>query len=109
MMKKEELKEIIRQEVKSVMSEGKMTADPGVLRYIEVATDKNQHSEARTMASSLLRDPRLTNIYRAIGQIVELLGNAPPEVLKLRGRMDKMLKAGLQKQYENWEEIWKRL
>ena len=91
------------------VTEGKKTADAGTLRFVQVATDKNQHSEARTMAASLLNDHRLTNIYRAIGQIVELLGNAPPEVLKLRGRMDKMLKAGLQKQYENWEEIWKRL
>ena len=108
-MKKSELKELIKQEVTSVMSEGKLTADEMTLRYVEKLTDKNQHSEARTMAASLLKDHRLTNIYRAIGQIVELLGNAPPEVLKLRGRMDKMLKAGLQKQYENWEEIWKRL
>ena len=108
-MKKEELKEIIRQEVKSVLTEGKLTADENTLRYVGKLTDKNQHSEARTMAASLLKDHRLTNIYRAIGQIVELLGNAPPEVLKLRGRMDKMLKVGLQKQYENWEEIWKRL
>jgi len=108
MMKKEELKEIIRQEVKSVMSEGTRTADAGTLRFVHVAAKKKIFGHSRESASSLLNDHRLTHSYRALGHIEELMG-IPPELSKLQNKLDKILKKNLQKQYENWEEIWENL
>ena len=107
-MEKSELKEIIRQEVKSVMSEGNRTADAGTLRFVHVAAKKKRFGHSRESASSLLNDHRLTHSYRALGHIEELMGIVP-ELPKLQNKLDKILKKNLQKQYENWEEIWERL
>ena len=107
-MERSELKEIIRQEVKSVMSEGKQIADTGTLRFVHVAAKKKRYGHSRESASSLLSDHRLTHSYRAFGHIEELMG-IPPELPKLQNKLDKILKKNLQKQYENWEEIWEQL
>ena len=107
-MKKSELKEIIRQEVKSVMSEGNRTADAGTLRFVHVAAKKKIFGHSRESASSLLNDHRLTHSYRALGHIEELMGIIP-ELPKIQNKLDKILKKNLQKQYENWEEVWEQL
>ena len=107
-MKKEELKEIIRQEVRTIVTEGKQEADSFTLRHIEIASDKNFYGESRQNASMLMNDHRLTKSYTALGYLEDLVGMSP-ELPKIRNKLDKILKKELQKKYENWEEIWKRL
>jgi hypothetical protein len=107
-MKKSELKELVKQELQSYVTEGKRTADAGTLRFVHVAAKKKIFGHSRESASSLLNDHRLTHSYRALGHIEELMG-IPPELPKLQNKLDKILKKNLQKQYENWEEIWENL
>ena len=107
-MKKSELREIIRQEVRAIVTEGKQQADTLTLRHIEIASDKNFYGESRQNASMLMNDHRLTKSYTALGYMEDLVGMSS-ELPKIRNKLDKILKKELQKRYENWEEIWKRL
>ena len=81
------------------------------IQAIGVLTQRNNHNVARAMvAKDLLKDKQLYTAYMRLDDLTDYFGSLPPELFKLRNRMDeKILKKGLVKMYSNWKELWSEL
>ena len=81
------------------------------IQAIGVLTQRNNHNVARAMvAKDLLKDKQLYTAYMRLDDLTDYFGSLPPELFKLRNRMDeKILKKGLAKTYSNWKELWSEL
>ena len=104
-MKKEQLKELVRQELQSVLTE-KQEADETMIKAVADLTQVNDHSRARYMAARYTGNEKLKSIYSSIRSIQETLGSLPKELSQFRSKMDKILKKELQKKVSNWEDVW---
>ena len=81
------------------------------IQAIGVLTQRNQHNVSRALvAKDLLKDKQLYTAYMRIDDLTDFFGSLPPELFKLRNRMDeKYLKKGLAKMYSNWQDLWSEL
>ena len=81
------------------------------IQAVGVLTQRNNHNTARAMiAQDLLKDKQLYTAYMRLDDLADYFGSLPPELSKLRNRMDeKILKKDLKAKYENWQELWNEL
>jgi len=61
------------------------------INMIDRATDRNDHNEARRILAKAIGNKKLVKVYTAIEDLNMALGNLPPELSKLRIKMDKEL------------------
>jgi len=54
-------------------------------------TDRNNHNEARRVLAKAMGNKKLEKVYTAIEDLNMALGHLPPELSKLRIKMDKEL------------------
>ena len=89
----------------------KKELNPKQIQAIGVLTQRNQHNVSRALvAKDLLKDKQLYTAYMRIDDLTDFFGSLPPELSKLRNRMDeKLLKKGLVKMYSNWKDLWSEL
>ena len=89
----------------------KKELNPKQIQAIGVLTQRNNHNVARALvAKDLLKDKQLYTAYMRIDDLTDYFGSLPPELFKLRNKMDeKLLKKGLEKMYSNWKELWSEL
>ena len=102
------LKKLINE--KKQLNEKKEIASKSI-QGVGVLTQRNQHNVARAMvAKGMLNNKKLYDAYMRIDDLVDFFGSLPPELSKLRNKMDeKYLKKGLAKMYSNWQELWSEL
>jgi len=62
-----------------------------IINKIDRATDRNDHNEARRILAVAMGNKKLAKVYTAIEDLNMALGNLPPELSKLRIKMDKEL------------------
>ena len=62
-----------------------------IINKIDRATDRNDHNEARRILAVAIGNKKLAKVYTAIEDLNMALGNLPPELSKLRIKMDKEL------------------
>ena len=96
--------------LKNILLE-KKELNPKQIQAIGVLTQRNNHNVARAMvAKDLLKDKQLYTAYMRLDDLSDYFGSLPPELSKLRNRMDeKYLKKGLAKMYSNWQDLWSEL
>jgi|TARA_B100000315_G_scaffold69640_1_gene63425 hypothetical protein len=61
------------------------------IHMIDMATDRNHHNEARRLLAVYMGNKKLAKVYTAIEDLNMALGHLPPELSKLRMKMDKEL------------------
>ena len=81
------------------------------IQAIGVLTQRNQHNVSRALvAKDLLKDKQLYTAYMRIDDLTDFFGSLPPELSKLRSKMDeKILKKDLKAKYSNWKDLWSEL
>ena len=81
------------------------------IQAIGVLTQRNEHNVSRALvAKDLLGNTQLYNAYMKIDSLADFFGSLPPELSKLRMKMDKKyLQKGLASTYSNWKELWSEL
>jgi len=96
--------------LKNILLE-KKELNPKQIQAIGVLTQRNEHNVSRALvAKDLLKNKQLYDAYMKIDDLADFFGSLPPELSKLRNRMDeKYLKKGLAKTYSNWKELWSEL
>ena len=96
--------------LKNILLE-KKELNPKQIQVVGMLTQRNNHNVARAMvAKDLLKDKQLYTAYMRIDDLTDFFGSLPPELFKLRKKMDeKLLKKGLVKMYSNWKELWSEL
>ena len=75
------------------------------IKKISIATDRNHHSMARRILAIAMRNKKLASIYASIEEINMMLGHLPPELSKLRMKMDKELFKQSYKTYSDHDAI----
>ena len=108
-MKKEQLKELIKQEVKTMLTEKEANYSEAELKQVAQFTDRNQHLEARHYIAKNGSYEKLRKAYNALIDLQSALGHSPRGADKIRQDLDKDLKKYISKDIPNWEEVWKRL
>jgi hypothetical protein len=108
-MKKEQLKELIKQEVKTMLTEKEAPYDERELANVAKMTDQNNHLLARHYIAKNGHYEKLRKAYQALMDLQNALGHSPRGADKIRQDLDKDLKKYISKDIPNWEEIWKRL
>ena len=76
-----------------------------IINKIDRATDRNDHNEARRILAVAMGNKKLAKVYAAIEDLNMALGNLPPELSKLRSRIDKKLFAQAKKTYSDYDVI----
>ena len=89
----------------------KKELNPKQIQAIGVLTQRNEHNVSRALvAKDLLGNTQLYNAYMKIDSLADFFGSLPPELFKLRMKMDKKyLEKGLKAKYSNWQELWSEL
>ena len=89
----------------------KKELNPKQIQAIGVLTQRNEHNVSRALvAKDLLKDKQLYTAYMRLDDLTDYFGSLPPELFKLRNRMDeKILKKELKAKYSNWQELWNEL
>ena len=97
--------------LKKLLLTEKKELNPKQIQAVGMLTQRNNHNVARAMvAKDLLKDKQLYTAYMRIDDLTDFFGSLPPELFKLRMKMDeKLLKKGLVKMYSNWKELWSEL
>ena len=62
-----------------------------IIDKIHDLTDRNNHNEARKVLATAMGNKKLEKVYTAIEDLNMTLGHLPPELSKLRIKMDKEL------------------
>ena len=103
--------DMIRKESGMKLVTEKKELNKNEIQAVGMLTQRNNHNTARAMiAKDLLGNNQLYTAYMRIDDLADFFGSLPPELSKLRNRMDeKYLKKGLAKMYENWQELWNEL
>ena len=68
-------------------------------------TDRNNHNEARRMLAVAMKEKRFAKAYAGMEEINIALGYLPPELGKLRNRLDKKLFIQAKKMYSDYDAI----
>ena len=76
--------------LKDILTEQKELGG-ATINMIDRATDRNDHNEARRILAKAIGNKKLVKVYTAIEDLNMALGNLPPELSKLRIKMDKEL------------------
>jgi len=76
-----------------------------LINKIERLTDRNNHNEARRVLAAAMGDKRFAKAYAAMEELNVALGYLPPELGKLRDRLDKKLFIQAKKMYSDYEQI----
>ena len=76
--------------LKHILSEKKELGG-AIINKIDRATDSNHHNEARRILAVAMGNKKLAKVYTAIEDLNMALGHLPPELSKLRLKMDKQL------------------
>ena len=76
--------------LKDILTEKKELGG-AIINQIDRATDSNNHNEARRILAKAIGNKKLVKVYTAIEELNMALGNLPPELSKLRIKMDKEL------------------
>ena len=108
-MKKQELKELIKQEVSAMLTEKQAPYSERELANVAKMTDRNDHILARHYIAKNGSYEKLRKAYQALHDLQSALGHSPRGADKIRQDLDKDLKKYISKDIPNWEEIWKRL
>ena len=89
----------------------KKELNPKQIQAIGILTQRNEHNVSRALvAKDLLGNTQLYNAYMKIDSLADFFGSLPPELSKLRSKMDeKILKKDLKAKYSNWQELWSEL
>ena len=104
-MKKEQLKELVRQELQSVLTEKKTMDDKTIIKVAKY-TDQNQHTLARFLVAREAGFSKLEKSYQLLYNLHEHIGHATKGLTTVRYEFDKELKSLLKKNYSNWQDIW---
>ena len=92
--------------LKSILTEKKELG--GVLiKKISMATDRNHHNMARRILAMAMKNKKLASVYASIEEINMMLGHLPPELSKLRMKMDKELFKQSYSKYSDHNDIVK--
>jgi len=75
------------------------------IHMIDMATDRNHHNEARRLLAVYMGNKKLAKVYTAIEDLNMALGHLPPELSKLRMKMDKELFKQAKKIYSDYDII----
>ena len=78
-----------------------------LIKKISMATDRNHHNMARRILAIAMRNKKLASIYASIEEINMMLGHLPPELSKLRMKMDKELFKQSYSKYSDHNDIVK--
>jgi len=76
-----------------------------LIKKISMATNRNNHNEARRLLAVAMGNKKLAKAYVAIEDLNMALGHLPPELSKLRMKMDKDLFKQAKKTYSDYEQI----
>ena len=76
-----------------------------LINKIERLTDRNNHNEARKVLAAAMGAKRFAKAYAAMEELNVALGYLPPELGKLRNRLDKKLFIQAKKTYSDYEQI----
>ena len=76
--------------LKDILNEKKELGG-AIINKIDRLTDRNNHTMARMELAKVMGNKKLETIYMAIEDISKALGSLPPELSKLRMKMDKDL------------------
>ena len=76
-----------------------------LINKIERLTDRNNHNEARKVLAAAMGAKRFAKAYAAMEELNVALGYLPPELGKLRDRLDKKLFAQAKKMYSDYDAI----
>ena len=76
-----------------------------VINVIDRLTDRNNHTLARQQLAWKMKNKKLEKAYAAIESLNMALGHLPPELSKLRDKLDKELFAQAKKTYSDYEQI----
>ena len=78
-----------------------------IINKIDRATDRNDHNEARRILAVAMGNKKLAKVYTAIEDLNMALGHLPPELSKLRMKMDKELFKQSYSKYSDHNDIVK--
>ena len=76
-----------------------------LIKKISMATDRNHHNMARRILALAMKNKKLASVYGSMEEINVALGHLPPELSKLRSRIDKKLFAQAKKTYSDYDVI----
>jgi len=76
-----------------------------LINKIERLTDSNYHSMARRVLAMAMGNKKLASVYGSMEEINVALGHLPPELSKLRNKLDKDLFKQAKKTYSDYEQI----
>ena len=76
--------------LKNILTEKKELGGAKI-HQIDMATDRNNHNEARRLLAVAMGNKKLASVYGSMEEINVALGHLPPELSKLRIKMDKEL------------------
>ena len=75
------------------------------INVIDRLTDTNNHNIARQQLAWRMKNKKLEKSYEAIEALNMALGHLPPELSKLRDKLDKELFAQAKKMYSDYDAI----
>ena len=90
--------------LKNILTEKKELGGAKIYQ-IDQATDRNNHNEARRLLAVAMGNKKLAKVYVAIEDLNMALGHLPPELSKLRMKMDKELFKQSYKTYSDHDII----
>ena len=90
--------------LKDILTEKKELGG-AIINKIDRATDSNNHNEARRLLAVAMGNKKLAKVYTAIEDLNMALGHLPPELSKLRIKMDKELFKQSYKTYSDHDII----
>jgi len=90
--------------LKNILTEKKELGGAKIYQ-IDMATDRNHHNEARRLLAVVMGNKKLAKVYTAIEDLNMALGHLPPELSKLRMKMDKELFKQSYKMYSDHDVI----
>ena len=92
--------------LKNILTEKKELGG-AMIKKIDMATDRNNHNEARRLLAVAMGNKKLAKVYTAIEDLNMALGHLPPELSKLRMKMDKELFKQSYSKYSDHNDIVK--
>ena len=76
-----------------------------LINKIERLTDRNSHNMSRRVLAMAMGNKKLASVYGSMEEINIALGHLPPELSKLRLKLDKELFKQAKKKYSDYEQI----
>ena len=76
-----------------------------LINKIERLTDRNNHNMSRRVLAMAMGNKKFAQAYAGMEEITTALGYLPPELGKLRNKLDKELFAQAKKMYSDYDAI----